>query len=109
MLTVSTAVPVASVTCATVNERIGDDMARNTRVRKPVPLRTGQTLRITFDSKVGLMAHGGYKLYKVIPSGTPVPALGETWDVEVMTTWENTENRNMYPYTVVVRLISKVA
>ena len=85
------------------------EMSRNTRVRKPVPLRTGETLRITFDSRVGLMAHGGYKLYKVIPSGSLTPALNETWDVEVMTTWENTENRTRYPYTAVVRPISKVA
>ena len=84
-------------------------MSRTARVRKPVPLRAGDTLRVVFNSKVGLMAHGGYKLYKVIPSGSPLPALNETWDVEVMTTWENTENRTRYPYTVVVRPITKVA
>jgi len=86
-----------------------NEMSRTARVRKPVPLRTGDTLRVAFDSKVGLMAHGGYKLYRVIPSGSPLPALDETWDVEVMTTWENTENRTKYPYTVVVRPISKIA
>ena len=84
-------------------------MSRNTRVRKPVPLRAGDALRVAFDSKVGLMAYGGYKLYRVIPSGSSLPALNETWDVEVMTTWENTENRTRYPYTAVVRPISKVA
>ena len=84
-------------------------MSRNTRVRKPVPLRAGAALRVAFDSKVGLMVHGGYKLYRVIPSGSSLPALNETWDVEVMTTWENTENRTRYPYTAVVRPISKVA
>ena len=84
-------------------------MSRNTRVRKPVPLRAGDALRVAFDSKVGLMVHGGYKLYRVIPSGASLPALNETWDVEVMTTWENTENRTRYPYTAVVRPISKVA
>jgi hypothetical protein len=83
-------------------------MSRNTRVRKLVQLCTGDTLRVAFDSKVGLMAHGEYKLYKVIPSGSPLPALNETWDVEVMTTWENTDNRTRYPYTVVVRPISKI-
>ena len=84
-------------------------MSRNTRVRKPVPLRAGDALRVALDSKVGLMVHGGYKLYRVIPSGSSLPALNETWDVEVMTTWENTENRTRYPYTAVVRPISKVA
>ena len=83
-------------------------MSRTARVRKPVPLRAGDTLRVAFNSKVGLMAYGGYKLYRVIPSGSPLPALNETWDVEVMTTWENTENRTLYPYTVVVRPITKV-
>jgi|TARA_R110000824_G_scaffold52052_5_gene144683 hypothetical protein len=80
-------------------------MPRTARVRK---LATGDILRVEFNSKVGLMAHGGYKLYKVIPSGSLLPALNETWDVEVMTIWENTENRNIYPYTVVVRPISKI-
>ena len=84
-------------------------MSRTARVRKPVPLRAGDALRVAFDSKVGLMVHGGYKLYRVIPSGSSLPALNETWDVEVMTTWENTENRTRYPYTAVVRPISKVA
>jgi len=81
-------------------------MPRTTRL--PTTLRAGDTLRVTFNSKVGLMIHGGYGLYKVIPSGSPLPALDDTWDVDVMTTWENTENRTVYPYTVVVRLISKV-
>ena len=84
-------------------------MPRTARVKTPaVTLRAGDTLRITFDSKVGVMVHGGYGLYKVIPSGSPLPAMHDTWDVEVMTTWENTENRPLYPYTVAVRLISKV-
>jgi hypothetical protein len=84
-------------------------MPRTARVRKPVPLRAGDILRVVFDSKVGLMAHGGYGLYKVIPSGILLPALNDTWDVEVMTTWENTETLTRHPYTVVVRPIFKVA
>jgi len=83
-------------------------MPRTAKIKNPVTLRAGDTLRVTFNSKVGLMIHGGYGLYKVIPSGSPLPALDDTWDVDVMTTWENTENRTVYPYTVVVRLISKV-
>ena len=83
-------------------------MVRTARIRKFVPLCVGDTLRVAFNSKVGSMAHGGYKLYRVISSGSPFPALNETWDVEVMTTWENIENRTMYPYTAVVRCMSQV-
>ena len=83
-------------------------MPRWVPVTASVTLRAGDTLRVVFDSKVGVMIHGGYGLYKVIPSGSPLPALHETWDVDVVTTWDNTENRTLYPYTVVVRCISKV-
>ena len=78
------------------------------RDKQPGPLHSGDTLRVTFDSPVGLMVHGGYRLYRVIASCGPFPSLNETWDVEVMTTWENTEHHSMYPYTVAVRPISKV-
>jgi len=84
-------------------------MPRTAKVKTPdVTLRAGDMLRITFDSKVGVMVHGGYGLYKVIASGSPLPAMHDTWDVEVMTTWENTENRTLYPYTVVVRCTTKI-
>ena len=83
-------------------------MPRTAKIKNHVTLRAGDTLRVVFNSKVGVMIHGDYGLYKVIPSGSPLPALDDTWDVDVMTTWENTENRTVYPYTVVVRLISKV-
>ena len=83
-------------------------MSRNSRVRKSSHLCVGEIFRVMFDSTVGSAVHGGYKLYKVIPSGSLLPALNETWDVEVLTTWENTENRTRYPYTVVVRPVSKV-
>jgi len=80
----------------------------NANDKQTGPLHPGDTLRVTFDTPVGLMVHGGYKLYKVIASCGPSPGLDETWDVEVTTTWENTENRSRYPYTVAVRPISKV-
>lgn len=82
-------------------------MVRTSRVRNPVTLRTGDIVRVTFDMPVVTMIHGTYGKYRIIPSSTQ-PKLNETWECEIMTTWENEDNRNTYPLSATVNLISKV-
>ena len=83
-------------------------MPGKTRVRKSPTLRTGQQIRVLFDIPTVTMTHGSYGKYRIIPSSTQ-PKLNETWECDVMTTWESEDNRNTYPLSATVNLISKVA
>lgn len=83
-------------------------MAGKTRIRKQSTLRSGERIRVKFDMRMVSMIQGSYGKYRIIPSSAH-PKLNETWECDVMTTWESEDNRNTYPLSATVNLIARVA
>ena len=73
-------------------------------------LSNGTTVRVNFDLDMYSNIYGSYGNIKIIPwSGNPKPKLNETWDVQVLTSWENENNRSTkFIYSAMVKPLKKV-